>query len=147
MKGTSEGELQITARKLIDAYPDDLDHSFENELCQFVAFASIYSDDETDEDSTELFLYRLIKDKNVEDTFPQVETALRIYLVLMVSNCSGERSFSKLKLIENRLRTIMKQQRLVNLTVMSIESDVLRELNFDEIVEDFAISKARKAMI
>ena len=43
----------------------------------------------------------------------------------MVSNCRGERSFSKLKLIENRLRTSMKQKRLVNLVIMSIESDII----------------------
>ena len=46
----------------------------------------------------------------------------------MVTNCSTERSFSKLKLIENRLRTPMTQGRLVNLAIMSIESDILREI-------------------
>ena len=33
----------------------------------------------------------------VQDTFPNVAIALRMYLVLMVTNCSAERSFSKLK--------------------------------------------------
>ena len=37
-------------------------------------------------------------------TFPNIEIALRIYLSLMVSNCSCERSFSKLKRIKNELR-------------------------------------------
>lgn len=94
--------------------------------------------------STELFLYRLILHKGVQDTFPNIEIALRIYLTLMVSNCSGERSFSKLKLIENRLRTSMKQKRLVNLAIMSIESDILRELDFSDIISDFAARKSRK---
>jgi len=40
----------------------------------------------------------------MQDTFPNVAIALRMYLVLMVTNCSAERSFSKLKLIESRLR-------------------------------------------
>jgi len=52
-----------------------------------------------------------------------------MYLVLMVINCSAERSFPKLKLIENRLRTSMTQGRLVNLASMSIEPDILRTLS------------------
>ena len=55
--------------------------------------------------STELFLYKLIIDKGMQDTFPNVAIALRMYLVLMVTNCSAERSFSKLKLTESCLRT------------------------------------------
>jgi len=48
--------------------------------------------------STEQFLYKLIIDKGVHDTVPNVVIVLRMYLVLMVTNCSAERSFSKLKL-------------------------------------------------
>ena len=64
----------------------------------------------------------------MQDTFPNVVIALRMYLVLMVTNCSAECSFSKLKLIENCLRTSMTQERLVNLAIMSTESDILREI-------------------
>jgi len=35
--------------------------------------------------STELFLYKLIIDKGMQDTFPSVAIALRMYLVLMVT--------------------------------------------------------------
>ena len=62
----------------------------------------------------------------------------------MVTNCSAERSFSKLKLIENPLRTSMTQGRLVNLAIMSIESDILREIDFTAIISDFAVAKSRK---
>ena len=65
------------------------------------------------------------KKKEVDNTFPNEETALRIYFVLMISNCTGERSFSKLKRIENRLRTSTTQSRLVHLSVMSMEFDIL----------------------
>jgi len=66
-----------------------------------------------------------------------------MYLVLMVTNCSAERSFSKLKLIENRLRTSMTQGSLVNLAIMSTESDILREIDFTAIIGDFAVVKSR----
>ena len=50
-------------------------------------------------------------------SFPNVKTALQMYLVLMISNSTGKRSFSKLKMIKNRLRTSMTESRLVRLTV------------------------------
>ena len=122
----------------------NLDIIFVDEFCQFVSFVNIFMDEEPNDISTEMFMYKLIMDKGVQDTFPNTEIALRIYLTLMVTNCSGERSFSKLKLIENRLRTSMKQERLVNLAIMSIESDIMRELDFSDIINDFAARKSRK---
>jgi hypothetical protein len=80
----------------------------------------------------------------VLDTFPNVAVALMIYLVLMVSNCSAERSFSKLKLIENRLRISTTQERLVNLAIMSIESDILQDTDCKSIIDDFERAKSRK---
>ena len=55
-------------------------------------------------------LYKIIIGENLKDTFPNVKIILRIYLSLMITNCSGERSFSKLKFIKNRLRTSMSQE-------------------------------------
>ena len=73
---------------------------------------------------------------------------LHIYLVLMVSNCSAERSFSKMKLIKNRLRTSMSNDRLSHLALMSIESDILREINFQDLLTEFAKKKkARKVSL
>ena len=62
----------------------------------------------------------------------------------MVTNCSAERSFSKLKQIENRLWTCNTQGRLVNLAIMSIESDILCEIDFTAIISDFAVANSRK---
>ena len=76
--------------------------------------------------------------------FPNVETALRIYLSLMITNCSGERSFSRLKHIKNELRTTMLQGKLSALSIMCIESDKLRQLSFNDLIEEFAHQKVRK---
>ena len=65
----------------------------------------------------------------------------------MISNCSGERSLSKLKLIKNRLRTSLGQEKLNQLTIMNIEYDVMREIDFEHIVADFSKRKARKVLI
>ena len=44
---------------------------------------------------------------------------------MMVTNCNGERSFSKLKLIKNYLRDTMGKERLHYLTLLIIENDGL----------------------
>jgi len=137
-------ELQTAAKTLVDSYPSDLNASFVDELCHFTMFADIFKDDEPEDISKELFLYKLLIDKGMQDTFPNVAISLRMYLVLMVTNCSAERSFSKLKLIESRLQTYMTQDRLVNLVIMSTESDILREIDFAAIINNFAVTKSRK---
>ena len=92
-------------------------------------------------------MYQLILDKGVESSFPNVEIMLRMYFVLMVTNCSAERSFSKMKIIKNRLRTSMTHERLSHLAVLSIESDILRQLDFNQFIDDFANRKVRKVSI
>ena len=90
------------------------------------------------------FMYTAIIEKCVHCAFPNIEIALRIYLTLMVTNCSSERSFSKM-LIKNRLRTSMCQERLNSLTLLSIEYDILREIVMNEIIDKFAYAKSTKA--
>ena len=50
-------------------------------------------------------MYKLIKENGLESAYPNVNIVLRIHLSLMVTNCSGERSFSKLKRVKNEQRT------------------------------------------
>ena len=95
----------------------------------------------------EHFLYQQLTSKGLQSTFPNVEVFLGIYLILMVANCSGERPFSKMKLIKSRLRTTMTQERLSSLALLSIESDLLRKLDFADIINDFARCKARKVSL
>ena len=54
---------------------------------------------------------------------------MRIYLCLMVTNCTGERSFSKLRRTNNAQRTTVGQGRLNMLTLVSIESELLRTID------------------
>ena len=70
--------------------------------------------------------------------FPNVEIAFRIFLTLTVTNCSAERSFSRLKYIKNPLRTTMQQGRLEDLSLLCIEADVLRKIDYEDIIRDLA---------
>lgn len=76
-----------------------------------------------------------------------ISIALRILLTIPVSVATAERSFSKLKLIKNYLRSRMGQERLQNLATISIESDFLKQLDMENLVNEFAKNKARKVQI
>ena len=76
-----------------------------------------------------------------------VYVALRLFLTLPVSNYEGERSFSVLSRIKNELKTKMTQKRLKALSLMAIESELTKTLDFDDVIEGFARAKARKKCI
>jgi len=65
-------------------------------------------------------------------------------LTIPVSVASAERRFSKLKLIKSYLRSTMSQQKLNGLALLSIEKDFLNEINYDNLIDNFASQKARK---
>ena len=62
----------------------------------------------------------------------------------MVTNFSGERSFSKLKNVKNEQRTSLGQDKLNHLTPLSIEHELLDEIEVKDIIKKFAPQKARK---
>ena len=65
-----------------------------------------------------LALLNKITEMNLESIFPNISITLRIFFTLPVTVASAERSFSKLKLIKNYLRSTMAQDRLVDLAVL-----------------------------
>jgi hypothetical protein len=77
-------------------------------------------------------------------SFPNLSIALRILLTIPITTVSAERSFSKLKLIKNYLRTSMVQNRLSDLALISIERALCENLNYNDIIEKFSELKSRK---
>ena len=78
----------------------------------------------------EINKYKLRIEQYLVSTFPNIEVALRIYLCLMVCNCSGERTFSQLEIMKNEQRSTMGQNRLNILSLMSIECNFVRKNEF-----------------
>ena len=66
-------------------------------------------------------VYRLIIP--LEATFPTLKKLLQISLTLAVSTAQCERSFSALKRIKTYLRTTMTEQRLIDISILSIERE------------------------
>ena len=55
---------------------------------------------------------------------------------------SSERSFLRLNLIKNYLRSTIHEDRLNKLAILSIERELCRKQSFDDILYDFATCKA-----
>ena len=63
----------------------------------------------------------------------------------MVTNCKTERSFSK-EAYTNPNRTTMRQERQASLSLLMIEADLLRQINFEDLIKDFANTKCRRKL-
>ena len=90
-------------------------------------------------------LLSTIKKFSLEEIFPNVCIGLRMFCTLPVTVASAERSFSKLKLVKNFLRSTTGQERLSDLAMLSIEAKIARCVDFQDIINYFATKKARKA--
>lgn len=70
-------------------------------------------------------IFKIFTNNGLQMIFPNLYILLKIGITLPVSSASTERSFSKLKIIKNRLRTTMGEERLKGLMVTSSEADLL----------------------
>lgn len=88
--------------------------------------------------------FDILKFVKVADCYPNVSIAYRILLTMPVTVASAERSFSKLKLLKTYLRSTMLQERLNGLAILSIEKNMLENIDIDTIISDFASRNARR---
>jgi hypothetical protein len=72
------------------------------------------------------------------DCYPSTSIAYRILFTMPVTVASAERSFSKLKLLKNYLRSTMSQERLNGLATLCIEKGLLDGIDIETIITDFA---------
>lgn len=96
---------------------------------------------ETDKPWTSIKILEFVKSV---DMFPNVMVAYRILLTIPVTVASAERSFSKLKLLKSYLRTTMAQDRLNGLAILCIERDMLENIKYNSIIDDFASKTATR---
>lgn len=139
----------LTAKDVIENYEKDL---------------SIYKDDiDFNKLDNELYCWTVYKANNpllltsrmseltsmfdaliLKEHFPEIFKLFKIYLSAAINTATGERSFSTLKLLKTYLRNSMIQQRLSDLAVISINSDIVNKINIDDIIDKFASVKNRR---
>jgi hypothetical protein len=79
--------------------------------------------------------------------YPNAIIAYRILLTIPVTVASAERSFSKLKLLKSYMRSTMTQERLNGLAMISIESDVFEDTDYEGVIEDFISRNTRQMLL
>jgi hypothetical protein len=79
--------------------------------------------------------------------YPNAIIAYRILLTIPVTVASAERSFSKLKLLKSYMRSTMTQERLNGLAMISIESDVFEDTDYEGVIEDFISRNTRRMLL
>ena len=86
---------------------------------------------------------RYMHKNQLHEVLSNLSITLRILLTIPVT---GERSFSRLKLIKTYLRSTIwhKRSRLVGLSFLSIQHDIAQALGFSALFKTFANAKARK---
>ena len=121
---------------------------------------SLKKDEQSDIDANDLYVelkllqhllpkekmtaFDILKFLKRDDCFPNVSIAYRILLTTPITVASAERSFFKLKILNNYLRSTMTQERLNGLTLMTIESKLLDKVNCEDVIEKFISTNIRR---
>ena len=135
----SNCKIEASAKTLLQYYPDDLEEPQPEEM---IHFSTLIKQHHFNSECKEIQMFRIIDENKFMHAFPNVSVVFRLYLCLMVSNCSGERSFSVLKAVKNQLRSSMGQKRLNSLGLLRIENERLGKMDTDGIMKSFALSKS-----
>lgn len=73
----------------------------------------------------------------VRKLFSQVEVLLRVLLVIPVTSCEAERSFSSLRRLKTWLRSTLSQERLNSIAVCNVHQEYIDGLDLKAIVNEF----------
>lgn len=133
------------AARLSNEYKEDLQDSetFQNECLHFFGFLKNLDDPP----STIQEICKMIYNKGLQEVYPYINIVLRIFLCIPVTNCSAERSFSVLRRVKNYLRSTMCDKRLNNSAILTIESEIAKRINYDDIIDSFADAQSRRKVI
>ncbi|XP_049336309.1 zinc finger MYM-type protein 1-like [Astyanax mexicanus] len=138
----SDEALNESAQTLAAIYNEDLSSEFSSQLLSFRN--ALGSEIKTVSTVKGLFELLLLRHSSILSSVTDVATALKLFLTIPVTVASAERSFSKLKMIKNYLRSTMSQDRLSGLAMLSIESQRARRMDLTEIVKEFAQKNVRR---
>jgi hypothetical protein len=76
--------------------------------------------------------------------YPNIFVDYRMLFKIPVTMTSVERSFLKLKLLKNYLRSTMCQERLNVLPTLCIEKKLLEDINIEATIDDFSLRNVKR---
>ena len=142
-------EIRSCATKLVEVYPNDLYEDLISEFEHFISLLklqkNVFLSNQTDEnfEKTDIKILNWIVDCEMIDRFPNIYIAYRIFITIPLANYESERSFSVLKRIKNVYRSTMLDERLSSLTRLAIETDLLKTLDYEDVIKHFSEVKSR----
>lgn len=137
-------EMRECADRLVSIYSHDLERSLGCELEQFISFIK------TSFKNVAFFPLDILKwmcDRKLDEVFSNIYVAFRLFLTIPIANCEAERSFSKLTIIKNKYRSAMTDIRLSSLALLAIESELVKNIDFNDLINEFARIKSRKKIL
>jgi hypothetical protein len=141
----SESEIRAAASNFSEIYSNDVS---ETELIEeLLHLKQIHNANFGQQQLPPFQLLQKIAELKLNSLFCNVIIALRIFCTIPVPVASAERSFSKLKLVKNYLRSTMGQERTSDLALISIECVLARKMDFSDVIDAFAKKKARKVAL
>ncbi|KAL7602694.1 hypothetical protein Lser_V15G19297 [Lactuca serriola] len=136
LKGMEDKDLMSSCKTLKFEERSDID--VEEVYTELKLFETL----DTNEFSNPIDVLKFLKEL---DYFSNASIAYRILLTIPVIVASAEIFFSKLKLLKSYLHSTMNQQRLSDLSMISTENEILETIEYDELINQFAIENARRA--
>ena len=130
----SEDDIKKSASSFITEYSVDVSE----ELIEEVLFhKDIHVANFGDKKLRPIKLLNKIYELKLSNMFPNSCIALCLFCTLPVTVAEGERSLSTLDRVKNCKRSTMTQERLSALSILSIESELARKLDFNVVIETF----------
>ena len=90
----SSCKIEASAKTFFQYYPDDLEELLPEEM---IYFSTLIKQHHFNNEYKEIQMFRFIYGNEFMHEFLNVSVVFRLYLCLMISDCSGQRSFSVLK--------------------------------------------------
>ncbi|KAF2880694.1 hypothetical protein ILUMI_25484 [Ignelater luminosus] len=128
LKTLNSEELKQSCKDFVEIYYEDVsEKQLEMECLHLTEYLKIVQFSENEENNSLSGVYHLLKENKIEDTFPNWGTLL-----------------FQIEKDKNELRSTMLDERLTSFSLMSIECDVLKDIVFEEVIDNFACLKSRR---
>ena len=139
----TDSSLSTASKQLADEYLDDLKAQ---KLSEEISSLEMIHKQNFGKDALDplQLLNKIICSLQLNEIFPELVIALKIFLTIPVSAASGERSFSKLSLIKNYSRSTMSQDRLNDLSTLNMNYKIARQMDFTDVIKDLLTNKQRE---
>ena len=136
-------DLETSVKRYVDNYPSDITSYAQSDLLvQTRSFVRFFREKLTEKSSIADIL-KILHNEDLLSSFAELANVCILFMTLPVSVAAAERSFSKLKIIKNYLRSTIAQDQLDSLAMLSIENEEAQSLDTNKLIDMFGERKSR----